>query len=175
MERPQKFLTNIVIVEKSNKNLRICLDPMNLNKVIIRNYFLIPTLDEIRMKLCNKNRFFLLDLKSGFWQIKLDKESSDVCTFSTPFGFYKFKRLSFGISCSPEEFEEQNQKYFSGIKNVKIYFFYILIATEDKVTRIETVRKVLKWAKELNIKFIPDKFIYKQKKNKLLRHDILWN
>lgn len=56
------------------------------------------------MSLCNTKWFSFLDLKSGFWRIKLDKESSDVCTFSTPFGFYKFKTLPFGISCAPEKF-----------------------------------------------------------------------
>ena len=36
--------------------------------------------------------------------MKLDKESSDLCTFNTPFGSYKYKRLPFGISSAPEVF-----------------------------------------------------------------------
>lgn len=44
-----------------------------------------------------------------------------------------------------------------------MYFNDILIATKDEVTHIETVREILKRAKELNIQFNPETFIYKQK------------
>lgn len=99
------------------------------------------------MSLSNKKWFSFLNLKRGFQQIKLDKESSDVCTFSTPFGLYKLKRLPFGISYASEEFQRQNLKDFGDIKNVKMYFNVILIATKDEITHIETVREILKRAK----------------------------
>jgi len=72
-------------VEKQDKSLRIFLDHVELNKVIIRDQFLIPTLDELRLNLNNKKWFILFDLKTGFWQIKLDEQSSNMCTFSSPF------------------------------------------------------------------------------------------
>ncbi|KAF0722199.1 putative retrotransposon-like family member retr-1-like protein, partial [Aphis craccivora] len=62
-------------LEKSNKTLRICLDPSNLNKYIVREYFPIPTLAKITPKLINKSIFCMFDLKDGFHQIKLEKES----------------------------------------------------------------------------------------------------
>jgi len=45
VKRPMGWSSNIVIVEKQDKSLRICLNPVALNKVIIRDKFLIPTRD----------------------------------------------------------------------------------------------------------------------------------
>jgi hypothetical protein len=46
--------------------------------------------------------FSKLDASSGFWQLNLDNESSDLCTFNTQFGRYRYSRLPFGISSAPE-------------------------------------------------------------------------
>ncbi|KAF0739490.1 Uncharacterized protein FWK35_00028159 [Aphis craccivora] len=63
-----------------------------------------------------ETEFVRLDLKDGYYHIKLDKKSSKYCTFSTPFGNYRFLRLAFGLSVAPELFMKQNQKYFGDIE-----------------------------------------------------------
>lgn len=45
-----------------------------------------------------KKHFTVLDLSKGFWQMELDKNSSDLTTFMTPFGRYRFNRVPFGIT-----------------------------------------------------------------------------
>ncbi|XP_060854871.1 uncharacterized protein K02A2.6-like [Metopolophium dirhodum] len=162
VERPMSWSSNLVIVEKRDKSLRVCLDPVELNKVIIRDQFLIPTLEELRLNLNNKNWFTLFDLKNGFWQIKLDEQSSNLCTFSTPFGFYRFTRLPFGLSCAPEDIQKRSIECFGDINNVYIYFDDLLIATEDEKTHDEVVIQVLERAKKFNIKFNCAKVKYKQ-------------
>lgn len=51
------------------------------------------------------------DLTSGFWHMSLDREASDLTTFMTHFGRFRFNRLPFGLSCAPEMF---NGKDFWG-------------------------------------------------------------
>ncbi|XP_041984057.1 uncharacterized protein LOC121736737 [Aricia agestis] len=46
----------------------------------------------------------VLDATSGFWSVKLDDESTDLCTFITPFGRYQYLRLPFGLNSAPEIF-----------------------------------------------------------------------
>ena len=99
VENPDGWINNLVIVEKPDGSIRVCLDPQDLNKVIKKEYHLIPTVDELIPKLCNKSVYSVFDLKDGFYQIELDEESSKLCQFSTPFGtVYKFNRLPFGVS-----------------------------------------------------------------------------
>lgn len=92
----------MVLVEKENRKLRICLDPQVLNEALIRNFVLMPTLEDMTETLAGAEFYSVLDLKDGFYQIELDTESSKLCTFSTPYGCYRFKRLPFGLSIGPE-------------------------------------------------------------------------
>ncbi|KAK0148890.1 hypothetical protein N1851_010688 [Merluccius polli] len=106
IEEPTQWVNPIVIVEKPNGKLRICLDPRDLNTAVMREHYQLPTVEEITSRLTKAKYFTVLDASSGFWQLKLDEASSRLCTFNTPFGRYRFLRLAFGINSAPEKLEE---------------------------------------------------------------------
>ena len=100
--------------------MRICLDPRNLNKAIKREHFPLPTIEEVTARMPNAKVFSVLDAKSGFWQIPLDESSSLLCTFNTPHGRYKFKRLPFGIKSAPEVFQKHMKQLLEGLDGVHV-------------------------------------------------------
>ena len=63
---PTEWLNPIVIVEKPGKQLRICLDPRELNKAIKREHYQLPTVEEIASRLAGAQVFSTLDANSGF-------------------------------------------------------------------------------------------------------------
>ena len=63
----------------------------------MREHYQVPTAQEITSILAGAKYFSTLDAKDGFWQVELDKKSSDLCTFNTPFGRYKFLRMPFAL------------------------------------------------------------------------------
>ncbi|UYV83482.1 K02A2.6-like [Cordylochernes scorpioides] len=140
IERVQKsssWISNLVLVKKQNK-LRVCLDPRDLNKVIKRPHFQIPTIDQILPSLNNAKIFTVIDAKDGFWQVKLDSQSSDLTTFWTPFGRYKWLRMPFGISAAPEEFQRRLHEVIEGLEGVEVIADDILVfgkgnTTEDSI------------------------------------------
>jgi len=73
VNEPVDWISNIVIVEKPNKKLRICLDLQDLNKALKTVKYPIPTLKEIIPKLKGKKWFTVVDLSDGFWQVGLDQ------------------------------------------------------------------------------------------------------
>ena len=101
---------------KKNGSLRLCLDPRTLNEVIKREHYRIPTIQEIVREFAEKKVFSTLDLKDGYWQVELDKESSLLCTFNTPYGCYHFTRMPFGLKSASEVFQKKNELAFEGIK-----------------------------------------------------------
>jgi len=125
-----------VIIRKPDKTLRLCIDPSELNKPSKRENYLIPSFEEIRSKL-NKKIFTVLDIKKEFWHVNLDSKSADLCTFSTPFGYFKFNRLPFGIA---EIFIKLNQKYFDDIDNENIIIYYDLLSLSYKCVTYQIVR-----------------------------------
>jgi len=84
-DEPSEFVNNLVIVQKPDFSLRIYLDPQELNKGLVRDQFLVPTLEKITQKLIGRKYYSVLDLKYGYYHIKLDDKSIKYCTFSTPF------------------------------------------------------------------------------------------
>ena len=51
--------------------------------------------------------FLKLDTSSGYWQIKVDEQSSNLLTFGTPSGIYRFKHLPYGIHSASEVFQRE--------------------------------------------------------------------
>ena len=76
----------MVAVRKLNK-LRLCLvlDPLHLNKGIIRNHYPTPTVEDITPKLTKAKVFSVIDAKDGFLQVVLDELSSYLTTSWTSF------------------------------------------------------------------------------------------
>ncbi|XP_072401068.1 uncharacterized protein [Diabrotica undecimpunctata] len=110
VSEPTEWQNPIVVVPKNKgSDIRICMDPVYLNKYVKRERFPIPTQDTLFAKLSGANYFTLLDASSAFLQLPLNYESSLLCTFTTPFGRYRYLRLPYGLTCAPEIF----QKYMS--------------------------------------------------------------
>ena len=51
VDEPTDWVSSMVIVEKGNGQLRICLDPRDLNSAIKRHHCPMPTVDEVLSKL----------------------------------------------------------------------------------------------------------------------------
>ena len=155
-----KFVSNLVIREKANGDLRICLDPASLNKAIIKPNYIIPTLEEIACKVKDKKVFSVLDLKDGFWHARLDYESSLLCTFATPYGLYRFKTMPFGLKCAPEIFQFLTEQALQGT-GAHIYFDDVLIAGKDYAEHDEIMMKVLEKARSETVRFNPGKLQFR--------------
>ncbi len=68
---PTRWVSSMLAVVKPNKN-RICIDQRDLNRVIRREHYQLPTVDEVISRLTGAKKFTLCDVKDGFHQIKLD-------------------------------------------------------------------------------------------------------
>ena len=94
--------------------------PPDLNRAIKRPKYQMPTVDEVLPKLAKAKVFTVLDAKDGFYQVKLDKESSLVTTFWTPFGRYRYLRMPQGISSAPEEYQRRQNEALAGLNGVEV-------------------------------------------------------
>ena len=62
VSKPTPWISNRVVVRKPNK-LRLCIDPLHLNKGIIRNHYPTPTVEDIALKLTKAKEFSVVDGK----------------------------------------------------------------------------------------------------------------
>ena len=76
ISEPIEWLNSFVCVKKSNGKIRLCLDPMHLNKWIIRPHHSAKLVDDILHRLNGARYFTVVDSTSLFFNHKLDEESS---------------------------------------------------------------------------------------------------
>ena len=122
VKEPTDWVNSIVCNVKETpdgkKKVRLCLDPKDLNKNIRREHHYSRTIDEILPLLHGKRYFSVVDTAKGYWHVELDQESSLLCTFNTPFGQYRFKRLPIGIVVSQDIFQRKLDDIYKNIPNV---------------------------------------------------------
>ena len=114
VEEATEWVSAMVAAKKKNGEVRICIDPRDLNKALMRPHHPMTTIEEVIHDISGATIFSTLDAKSGFWQIPLAKESKKYTTFNTPFGRYQFSRLPFGLNSSSEVFQRTMEQLFSG-------------------------------------------------------------
>lgn len=167
---PTEWVSSLLLVEKKNGKLRVCLDPRNLNEAICRSHYPIPTVDMIRSKVAGSKWFSTLDASSGFWMCSLDEESSYLTTFNTPFGRYRFKRLPYGINCAPEYFHRVMTETFGDIPGVTVYSDDLMVSGETLAQHNERLSLVFERAKKVNVKFNKSKCTFATQQVKYLGH-----
>lgn len=172
-----EWVNYLVTIEKKDleKTLRLCMDPQELNQSISDEHAYIPNFDDVSSRLNGMKYFSVLDLKDGFWQVKLSEESKKLCTFATPFGNYRFLRLPFGIKTAPSVFQKKNYENFGDIENVTIYSDDILITGRDRKEHDMVLLKVLERAREKNIRFNMKKIQIAVEQVKYLGHIFSYN
>lgn len=154
VEEPTEWVNSMVCVKKANGDLRICMDPKDLNANIQREHYQIPTREEIISEMAGAKFFTKLDASQGFWQLKLHEDSTRYCTFNTPFGRYSFLRMPFGISSAPEVFHRAMEHVIEGIEGVRVYVDDIVLwgsTIEQHNKRLmDVLHRVRKYGLKLN-------------------------
>lgn len=98
-----------------------------------------------------------LDASSGFWQLRLDEESSKLCTFNTPEGRYRFLRLPYGILSAPEVYHKTIHMIFEHIPGVETMMDDVIVWGSTREEHNERLRQVLDKTREVNLKLNKDK------------------
>ena len=150
---PRQWVSSMVTVWKPEKlKIRICMDPKDLNAAIEREHYPMRTIEEVMARMVGAKVFSTLDAQCGYWQVKLDKESSALCTFNTPFGRYGYKRLPFGINTDGEIYQRIMTEMFEDMEGVEVIVDDILVWGENEEQHNQRVERVLKRVRENNIK-----------------------
>ena len=107
VDEPTDWVSSITYVQKANGELRLCLDPCNLNEAICHDHHKTPTVEEVAHEFAHSCFFTKLDACHGYWSIILNQDSSMLTTFNSPFSRYRFLRLPFGLVCSQDIFQKK--------------------------------------------------------------------
>ena len=124
---PTEWLSSLVTVKKPNGKLRLCIDPQPLNTALKRAPFMTPIIDDILPQLSGARVFSVIDVKDGYWHLKLSENASNLTAMNTPYGNYKWLRYPFGLKTSSDDFQESLHDKLRGLGGIHIIADDILV------------------------------------------------
>lgn len=142
-----EYASPIVLVRKKTGDLRLCIDYRELNKMLLRDNYPLSNIEDLIESLYNKKYFSRLDLKNGFYHIKVTEESVKYTAFTTPFGQFEFVRMPFGLKVAPSRFQRFINQVLSELireSKVIVYMDDILVTSATTEQHIEILREVFR-------------------------------
>jgi transposase InsO family protein len=146
------------------------MDPRYLNSFLKRATYPLPDIESVFPKFRGAKYFSKMDMTMGFWQILLDEESSYMCTFSTPYGRYRYLRLPFGISPAPEVFHRIVADVIQDMPGVMHFVDDVLVWGETKEEHDQRLKEVLQRFEASGFVFNPSKCEFGKKEVMFLGH-----
>ncbi|MCO5546674.1 hypothetical protein L7F22_000109 [Adiantum nelumboides] len=125
MVRPSSspFCSPVLFVHKKDGTYRMCVDYRALNKIILKNKFHVPRIEDFFDKLQGLTYFSRIDLKSGYHQIRIVDEDILKNTFCTTFGLYEYLVMPFGLTNAPPTVNCMMERIFQPHQNFTGVFF----------------------------------------------------
>ena len=163
------WINSFVLVESKNKltgepKLRICLDPTNLNKAIIREPYCFRTPEDIAHLLANACVITVGDCTKGFWHQKLDEASSYLTTMNTELGRFRWTVMPFGATVAGDVFQRKLDTIFNKLNQVIVIADDIMVVgySKDHSDHDQAFTSMLATCRSNNVKLNYDKLQYKQ-------------
>jgi len=134
-----------LFVKKKDQSLRMCVDYRPLNAVTIKNKYLLPRIDILFDQLSKAKVFSKIDLRSGYYQIKIRLQDISNTAFSTRYGLYEYLVMSFGLTNAPTYFMYlMNSVFMPELdKFVVVFIDDILVNSENEQDHVEHLRVML--------------------------------
>jgi len=149
------------IIPKKDETVRFISDFRELNKCIVRRPYPLPKIHELLLKLEGFQYGTSLDLNMGYYHIRLDSDSSKLCTIILPWGKYEYLRLPMGLCNSPDIFQEKMGTLMEALEFVRVYIDDILCLTVDNWhDHLNKLASVLQRLLEAGLKINADKSFF---------------
>ena len=104
--------TSVLFAKKKGKNLQLCIDYMQLNRVTIKNRYPLPRIDDLFDQLRGTRVYSKIDLHTGYHQLRVRETDIPKTAVRTRYGHFEFTVMPFGLTNAPAAFMDLMHRVF---------------------------------------------------------------
>ena len=143
--RPSASPWGAPVVKKKDESSRLCVDYRQLNKLTIKNKYLLQRIDDLLDQLRGAGVFSKIDIRSGYHQILVKLQDVQKIAFRSRYGHYEYVVMPFGVTNALAIFMDYMNQIFRPYldKFVVVFIDDILIYSQTKEEHAGHLRIVL--------------------------------
>ena len=150
----------VVLVQKKDGSLWFCIDFCHLNAHMKKDSYLLPKIQEALESLVGAGHFSCLDLKSGFWQIKMEEAPKQYTIFKVGnLGFFECDHMPFGLCNVLSTFQQLMQNCLGELNLIYclIYLDDLIMFSQTAEEHLHQLHVVFDQLREYSLKLKPSK------------------
>lgn len=168
------FGAPVLFQKKHDGSLRLCVDYRALNKVTVKNKYPIPLIADLFDQLGEARYFTKLDLRSGYYQVRIAEGDEPKTTCVTRYGAFECLVMPFGLTNAPATFCTLMNRLFHPYLDrfVVVYLDDIVVYSGTLEEHVEHLRAVFQILRDNQLYVKKEKCSFAQQEVTFLGHRI---
>ncbi|KAJ8337414.1 hypothetical protein SKAU_G00386340 [Synaphobranchus kaupii] len=161
-----------VLVQKKSGEWRFCVDYRRLNSATTKDSYPLPRIDEALDHISGSSWFSSLDLRSGYWQVRLAPEAKPKTAFTIGQGLWQFRVMPFGLCNAPATFERLMERVLAAVprSHCVVYLDDLLVHASDFQQALANLTDVLAAIRQAGLRLNPKKCQLLRRETAFLGH-----
>nr|GEX63208.1 reverse transcriptase domain-containing protein [Tanacetum cinerariifolium] len=158
-----RWVFNPVMVKKSDRTWRMCIEFMNLNKACPKDSYPLPEIDQKIESLEGFKLKCFLDTYKGYHRIGMAKKDEEKMAFHTKQGTFCYVKMPLKLKNVRATYQRLIDNVFSSQlgRNIEIYVDYMVIKSKNEGNLILNIAKTFDTLRKANMKLNPKKYTFR--------------
>lgn len=166
------WLSNAVLVKKTEDKWRMCIDFRDLNKACPKDHYPLPRIDQLVDSTAGCEMLSMMDASQGYHQIALSQADQSKVSFITSSGTYCYVVMPFGLKNTGATYQRLVDAMFEEQlgRNMEVYVDDMLVKSTKAASHLRDLEETFRTLRRYGMRLNPGKCVFSVRAGKFLGH-----